>query len=247
MEDSDGTLIQSWRQAEEFSATHMRGLGFEDAEVTPPGADGGIDVVATGAVAQVKHFSETSVSAPTVQQLLGAAKGAQMAVFYSLTGYTSSAIRLAEERGVALFAYSVAGDVAPLSTAADNLALVGRYSWQQVSGSLVLQQLGRAVEPRVVEVGELLALVGEQAMPLIHERIRANPDEADALRLHTQLDRGLRELSRLFKGFDGHHTRDLQLVVLELGIALGILKWMCDEASLDFAELEQLAIRTAAG
>ncbi len=37
-----------------MAATRMRELGFSDATCTGPGADGGVDVRATGALAQVK-------------------------------------------------------------------------------------------------------------------------------------------------------------------------------------------------
>jgi len=40
----------------------MRGHGFPDAQTTGPGADGGIDVRASGAVARVKIFTGDRVA-----------------------------------------------------------------------------------------------------------------------------------------------------------------------------------------
>lgn len=64
--------IDTWQDAEVLAAEHMRGIGFLDAHTTPPGVDGGIDVLAQRAVAQVK-FHATPVGAPSVQQLAGIA------------------------------------------------------------------------------------------------------------------------------------------------------------------------------
>ena len=47
-------LIRTAVDAEVAAAEFMRRIGFADAKRTPSGADGGIDVIAAGAVAQVK-------------------------------------------------------------------------------------------------------------------------------------------------------------------------------------------------
>lgn len=108
--DSD-FQISSWQEAEHFAAAHMRQLGFEDAEVTPPGADGGLDVVDPGGFAQVKHHSQP-VGSPALQQLIGIGEARDgIACFYSLSGYTRAAIEVAEASEVALFSYSIAGAV----------------------------------------------------------------------------------------------------------------------------------------
>lgn len=104
-------VVGSWQQAEEFAAWHMRVLGFRDARVTGAGTDGGIDVVATSAVAQVKHYERASIGGPAVQQLRGAAHGLPWALFYARSGYTAAAVSYAEQAQVALFTYTDDGQV----------------------------------------------------------------------------------------------------------------------------------------
>ncbi|WP_405859944.1 restriction endonuclease [Streptomyces sp. NBC_00090] len=50
--------IRTWQDAELAAVDHMHGLGFTDAQMTGAGADGGIDVIARDAIAQVKHYSQ---------------------------------------------------------------------------------------------------------------------------------------------------------------------------------------------
>jgi hypothetical protein len=63
--------VSSWQAAEVNAADWMRYWGFLDARVTQSGSDGGIDVRATGAVAQVKREAK-AVGRPAVQNLVGA-------------------------------------------------------------------------------------------------------------------------------------------------------------------------------
>lgn len=100
--------------AEELAVGHLRSLGFADARRTPPGADRGIDAIASSAVAQVKHHS-APVGAPDVQRLRGAAHDRQHAVFYSGSGYTSQAIQFADGAGVALFSFDRTNRVSPVN------------------------------------------------------------------------------------------------------------------------------------
>jgi hypothetical protein len=100
---------------------HMRSLGFLDAVVTAAGPDGGVDVVATGALAQVKHFNATPVGAPAVRQLRGAAHAGEWAIFYAASGYSTSAIAFASDATVALFSYDARGLVTPVNTHAASL------------------------------------------------------------------------------------------------------------------------------
>ena len=83
----------------------MRTLGFADVEVTPSGPDGGLDVVARDAAAQVKHYAASPVGAPAVQQLRGATPEGAWALFYALSGYTTAAVDFADRAKVALFRY----------------------------------------------------------------------------------------------------------------------------------------------
>lgn len=90
----------------------MRAWGFTDAEVTPSGPDGGIDVDAVKAVAQVK-FKPSQVGLPEVQQLFGARGGAthKQLLFFAGTSYSSKAVAYADTNHVALFEYDLVGGV----------------------------------------------------------------------------------------------------------------------------------------
>ena len=92
----------------------MTKLGFTDASLTASGADGGIDVRASNAVAQVKHYAQP-VGAPAIQQLRGAAHGHDFALFYAQSGYTKAALEYADAAEVALFSYDSGGHVEPLN------------------------------------------------------------------------------------------------------------------------------------
>ncbi|WIB62124.1 restriction endonuclease (plasmid) [Curtobacterium sp. MCLR17_007] len=106
--------------AEELAREHMRAIGFSDARRTTGGADGGIDIRAGLAVAQVKHLSQP-VGSPDVQRLRGAAHGVPHAVFYSSSGYSAAAIAVAETSQVALFRYATTGDVVAINEQARSL------------------------------------------------------------------------------------------------------------------------------
>lgn len=72
--DAEGLAIEAfrpltWQEAESTACQWMRKNGYPDARLTQPGADGGIDVASSKAVAQVKHHSKP-VDRPDVQQLL---------------------------------------------------------------------------------------------------------------------------------------------------------------------------------
>ena len=107
--------------AEELAVAHMRHLGFADARRTAAGADRGLDVLATGAVAQVKHHAQP-VGAPDVQRLRGAAHGVNRPVFYSRNGYTTQAVDFADRADVALFAFDEHNSVTPVNRHAYVLA-----------------------------------------------------------------------------------------------------------------------------
>ncbi len=111
----------NWEAAEACAAAHMRALGFDDAETTRNGADHGKDVNSSRAIAQVK-FEATKTSEPQIRDVLGTAKREEKtAVFYSLAGYTDTAIAWAG-RSVALFQYSRSGEVTPINSRAHSLA-----------------------------------------------------------------------------------------------------------------------------
>ncbi|WP_346537888.1 restriction endonuclease [Micromonospora sp. DPT] len=117
-------LPADWRTAEEIACAHLHSLGFTDAETTTSGRDGGLDVVAQHAVAQVKMLAQP-VGAPPVQQLRGTRPHVRYHLFYSTSGYTPAAVAAAGEIGVALFRVAPDGSVTGVNDHATALAGVG--------------------------------------------------------------------------------------------------------------------------
>lgn len=102
---SPGTALEDWRDAEALATWHFRErLGYPDAHPTPPGPDGGIDVIASSAHAQVK-FELKRASRPKLQQLAGTQGSASelQLIFYARAGFTRPAHSFARRRGIALF------------------------------------------------------------------------------------------------------------------------------------------------
>lgn len=124
--------MSDWRDGEQLAQWHMRTrLGFADALVTPPGVDAGIDVVATGAAAQVKHYADKPVGAPEVQQARGAAYSVESLLFYALSGYTDTALKAAANSGVCLFKYTIYGDVTAVNVEAKRLLAIAQNAREE--------------------------------------------------------------------------------------------------------------------
>jgi hypothetical protein len=105
--DPEPRYIFSPEEAEHFVAAQMRDMGFADATVTESGPDGGIDVRARGAVAQVK-WTHAKIGRPELQRLYGA-RGRDHSkdmLFFSESHYTPKALDYANEVGIALFLYT---------------------------------------------------------------------------------------------------------------------------------------------
>lgn len=114
--------ISSWQAAELNARDWMRAWGFRDAELTPPGADSGLDIRARGAVAQVKYEAR-DVGRPYLQLLVGA-RGRDVAskmFFFTGSRYTEQAIRYADEMSIALFHYELDGRMEPANKPAEDL------------------------------------------------------------------------------------------------------------------------------
>lgn len=112
------TLIRSPRDAEENAARWMMYWGFHDARITPEGADEGIDVNSSEAIAQVKAHM-VPVGRPDIQNLAGVAAVEQKtALFFALSGFTQQALEWADRAGVALFTFDLVGDPEPINAAA---------------------------------------------------------------------------------------------------------------------------------
>jgi len=81
----------SWRVAEAIVRDWMKQNGYRDARLTPSGPDGGVDVVASGAVAQVKHHAKP-VRLPEVQRIYGIAVAERKkALIFGSAGFTAAA------------------------------------------------------------------------------------------------------------------------------------------------------------
>lgn len=125
--DSRSRYITTPEDAEQFAAAQMRDMGFPDARVTGLGADGGMDVVARRAVAQVK-WMHSKVGRPDLQRLYGA-RGAEhskdmlfFAELISPSSYTQEAVEYGDKHGIGLFAYTSDGNLFPLNQHAKDFA-----------------------------------------------------------------------------------------------------------------------------
>lgn len=92
----------------------MRTLGFADAELTRHGSDGGVDIRANSAIAQVKARL-VRTSRPEVQQLAGIAQHeGKLAIFFAVAGFTTEAMQWANDAGVAMFSLDSTGTARPI-------------------------------------------------------------------------------------------------------------------------------------
>lgn len=99
--------------AEELGVAWLRYLGHQDARQTPGGADGGLDVVASKAAAQVK-FEARQVGAPVVQRLYGAAANRYPSLhFFASTSYSVQAVTYADTTEICLWLYDMVGSIRP--------------------------------------------------------------------------------------------------------------------------------------
>ncbi|MFC8921691.1 restriction endonuclease [Cellulosimicrobium sp. NPDC057127] len=110
-----GEHIASPREAEECAAWHLRQIGFADAKVTAASGDGGVDVRGSQVLAEVKQIAAV-VGRPLLQRLAGASERQDVALaYYSASGYSVAGQEYADRMGMALFIYSVRGEVTPVN------------------------------------------------------------------------------------------------------------------------------------
>jgi hypothetical protein len=105
-------IVDSPRKAEEVAAAWLRRFGYRDAQVTPVGADDGVDAGSFGAVVQVK-WTKRPIGAPDVRDLAGTGRPGQARFFFSKSGYTKPALRWAArpEHPVHLFIMGDDGNI----------------------------------------------------------------------------------------------------------------------------------------
>lgn len=112
--------IENWEDAETFAVVYMRWLGFTDAKKTNSGSDEGKDVDSSIAVAQVKDMG-TGVSRPMLQQLFGVAAAEKKIPVFFARSYAKTAKEWGQKHGMALFQFSIRGDVKAVSTKAEQI------------------------------------------------------------------------------------------------------------------------------
>lgn len=163
-------MVESWQAAEEFAAAQMRGLGFQNVALTGPGVDQGIDVAANGAVAQVKHLAQP-VGRPTVQQLIGTGGFDDQLLLFSLGGYTAGAVETADQYSVALFSYTVAGEMSARNETARALRETG---WIPATGDSDIAEfvaVREAVGRYIIAVLARSVSAWEKLMPIYASRV----------------------------------------------------------------------------
>lgn len=128
-------VIKKPADAEVHAAAWMRGLGFYDAQETTFTSDGGIDVIASDGVAQVK-FKAVQVGRPELQNFVGAAHPYpdRLRLFFSWKGYSAHALQYAEQAQIALFTYELDGRCLAANAFANHLCTVGQGSGATASG-----------------------------------------------------------------------------------------------------------------
>lgn len=110
--------VRTWQDAELNAAAWLRAWGYRDARAAMGGPDGGVDVRASGALAQVK-FRASQIGRPDLQRLLGAATGTQAQLFFFTgTGYSRHAVEFADQTGIALFTYALDGSMTAINRVA---------------------------------------------------------------------------------------------------------------------------------
>lgn len=235
--------IATWQQAELLAVAHMTSLGFEDAAATPSGRDGGIDVSARGAVAQVKHYMSGPIGAPAVQQLVGAAVAKQNRLFYSYSGYTPAAVALAEERDVCLFEYSIYGEVTPVSTAARVLSERGWVDYAlprtaaQTEFVASLQRWGQRVIDTAIDIQ---AGVAESLSQYLTE-VESGAAQLDPARLDaftSLIGRDVPLLGALIEELDGEERRVLVDLVRQISRIEGMAVSLAEKTGQDYSRVE---------
>ncbi|HZQ87369.1 MAG TPA: DUF2510 domain-containing protein [Acidimicrobiales bacterium] len=115
-------LIRSATDAEIVAAEWMRYWGFEDAVRTPTGPDGGVDIMSSRAIGQVKaHYKP--IGRPDLQRLYGEAVAQQKTpLFFSLDAFTPEALDWGTKVGMALFRFDMQGEPEPVNSAARQIA-----------------------------------------------------------------------------------------------------------------------------
>lgn len=102
---TDGLHGMTWQGAEELACKWMKKNGHWGAKLSPPGADGGIDVESAASIAQVKHHA-SPVGIAEMQRLYGIAQSMRKkALFFAASGYSTQALQWAKKHGIECYTY----------------------------------------------------------------------------------------------------------------------------------------------
>jgi hypothetical protein len=138
--------VETWQDAEHNAAAWMRHWGFPDANARPGGPDHGVDVHATGAIAQVK-FQGAAVGRPALQRLVGAQEGpGDQLFFFTASSYSTAAVTYADERDIALFRYDPWGRMTPQNRRAATVAAVPAHPDPLAAGGVTALRVSLAAE-----------------------------------------------------------------------------------------------------
>ncbi|MFE9958941.1 restriction endonuclease [Micromonospora sp. NPDC005299] len=117
--------VRSWQEAEHNAAAWMRYWGYADAVAAPGGSDGGIDIRAGDALAQVK-YKAAQVGRPELQLLFGA-RGhvtTKQLIFFTGSDYAATAVAYAADHDIALFLYELDGSMKPVNELARRISTI---------------------------------------------------------------------------------------------------------------------------
>lgn len=101
----NGLHGMTWQSAEIMACDWMKKNGHWGAKLTPPGADGGVDVESRTHIAQVKHHA-SRVGIAEMQRLYGISQSTRKkALFFAASGYSSAAIQWAATHKIECYTY----------------------------------------------------------------------------------------------------------------------------------------------
>lgn len=152
--------LNHWSDAERLAAHWMRQWGYGDARTTNRGADGGVDVRSSWAIAQVK-FQGSQTGRPHLQRLFGAREHQTQLhmFFFSRSGYSRDAIAYANGVGMVLFTFRADGAVEPANAIASQfLDNVARTQREAEEAWVAQRRAARRAATRGVPTGRVDAL-----------------------------------------------------------------------------------------
>lgn len=166
------TQIRDWAEAERNARDWMRYLGFVDAELTQAGSDAGIDVQGRDVLAQVKYKAH-AIGRASLQQLVGARLKShdKLLLFFTGSTYSAQAVEYASQMDIALFRYSVFGQVEALNASAEKLlARASRRGAETASRKATRPEPG--TRPSVAHTEDDFISKAESVLHDLHERDR---------------------------------------------------------------------------